>query len=58
MFSAWIRIAPPPPPPAALGHWLAGAIGLGAGGAIARIIVSVVGAVILIALLRGIGLFR
>jgi uncharacterized membrane protein YeaQ/YmgE (transglycosylase-associated protein family) len=42
----------------ALGHWLAGAIGLGTYGAIARLIVSVLGAVILIAILKGVGLFR
>jgi uncharacterized membrane protein YeaQ/YmgE (transglycosylase-associated protein family) len=42
----------------ALGHWLAGAIGLAAYGVIASGIVSVLGAVILIAILKGLGLFR
>jgi len=42
----------------ALGHWLAGAIGLATYGAIASGIVSVLGAVILIAILKGVGLFR
>ena len=42
----------------ALGHWLAGAIGLAAYGVIASGIVSVLGAVVLIAILKGLGLFR
>jgi uncharacterized membrane protein YeaQ/YmgE (transglycosylase-associated protein family) len=42
----------------ALGHWLAGAIGLWADSFIARFIVAVLGAVILIVILRGVGLFR
>ena len=42
----------------ALGHWLAGVIGLATYGAVARGIVSVVGAVLLIAILKGIGLLR
>jgi uncharacterized membrane protein YeaQ/YmgE (transglycosylase-associated protein family) len=42
----------------ALGHWVAGAIGLAAYGVIASGIVSVLGAVILIAILKGLGLFR
>ncbi len=42
----------------ALGHWVAGAIGLGAYGTIARLIVAILGAVILIAILKGVGLFR
>jgi len=42
----------------ALGHWLAGAIGLATYGVIASGIVSVLGAVILIAILKGVGLFR
>jgi uncharacterized membrane protein YeaQ/YmgE (transglycosylase-associated protein family) len=42
----------------ALGHFLAGAIGLAAYGTVARLIVSVVGAVLLIVILRALGLFR
>jgi len=42
----------------ALGHWLAGAIGLATYGVIASLIVSVLGAVVLIAILKGVGLFR
>jgi len=42
----------------ALGHFLAGAVGLAAYGMVGRLIVSVVGAVLLIAILRALGLFR
>jgi uncharacterized membrane protein YeaQ/YmgE (transglycosylase-associated protein family) len=42
----------------ALGHFLAGVIGLAAYGMAARLIVSVVGAVLLIAILRALGLFH
>ena len=42
----------------ALGHFLAGVIGMAAYGAAARLIVSVVGAVLLIAILRALGLFH
>ena len=42
----------------ALGHFLAGAIGMAAYGAAARLIVSVVGAVLLIVILRALGLFH
>ena len=43
----------------ALGHYLAGMLGLGAaGGGIGSIIVSILGAVVLIAILRALGLFR
>jgi uncharacterized membrane protein YeaQ/YmgE (transglycosylase-associated protein family) len=41
----------------ALGHWLAGALGITAGG-IGGFLVSLAGAIILIALLRAIGLFK
>jgi uncharacterized membrane protein YeaQ/YmgE (transglycosylase-associated protein family) len=43
---------------AALGHWLAGALGLASTNVIASLIVSILGAVILIAILKGVGLFR
>ena len=42
----------------ALGHFLAGVIGRAAYGAAARLIVSVVGAVLLIVILRALGLFH
>ena len=42
----------------ALGHFLAGVIGLAAYGMIGRLIVSVVGAVLLIAILRALGIFH
>jgi uncharacterized membrane protein YeaQ/YmgE (transglycosylase-associated protein family) len=42
----------------ALGHWLAGVMGLATYGVIVSLIVSVLGAVILIAILKGVGLFR
>ena len=42
----------------ALGHFLAGVIGMAAYGAAARLIVSVVGAVLLIVILRALGLFH
>lgn len=38
-----------------LGHWLAGAMGLGAGSPIVRLLVSVLGACILIFVLRAVG---
>jgi uncharacterized membrane protein YeaQ/YmgE (transglycosylase-associated protein family) len=41
----------------ALGHWLAGAIGITAGG-IGGFLVALAGAIILIALLRAIGIFK
>jgi len=41
----------------ALGHWLAGAIGIAAGG-IGGWLVSLGGAIVLIALLRAIGVFK
>ena len=42
----------------ALGHFLAGVIGMAAFGAAARLIVWVVGAVLLIVILRALGLFH
>ena len=42
----------------ALGHFLAGVMGMAAYGAAARLIVSVVGAVLLIVILRALGLFH
>ena len=42
----------------ALGHFLAGVIGMAAYGAAARLIVSVVGAVLLIVILWALGLFH
>ena len=41
-----------------LGHWLAGAVGIAAYGTLGGFIISLVGAVILIAILRAAGLFR
>lgn len=42
---------------AALGGWLAGALGIGAGGAMSYV-VALLGAVILIAILRALGVFK
>ena len=42
---------------AALGGWLAGVVGIGAGGVMSYVI-AVVGAVILIAILRALGVFK
>jgi len=42
----------------ALGFWVAGALGLAAYGAAARWIVSVGGAMLLIAILKGVGIMR
>ena len=41
-----------------LGFWLAGALGLGASGAIAQWLVAVVGAAVLIVILRALGIFK
>jgi uncharacterized membrane protein YeaQ/YmgE (transglycosylase-associated protein family) len=41
-----------------LGHWVAGALGIAAPGTLLSFIVSLIGAVILIAILRALGLFR
>jgi uncharacterized membrane protein YeaQ/YmgE (transglycosylase-associated protein family) len=43
---------------AALGHWLAGALGIVAVGSAAAWIVSIVGAVILLAILKALNIFR
>lgn len=42
---------------AALGGWLAGVLGIGAGGAMSYVI-ALLGAVILIAILRALGIFK
>ena len=42
----------------AIGFWLAGMLGLGANGAIARWLVSIAGAAILIALLKALNIFK
>jgi uncharacterized membrane protein YeaQ/YmgE (transglycosylase-associated protein family) len=42
----------------ALGHWLAGLLGLAASGMVVSLIVSVAGAVLLIVILKALGLFR
>ena len=41
-----------------LGQWLAGALGIAAMGSIASFLISLVGAVVLIAILRALGLFK
>ena len=41
-----------------LGFWLAGLLGLGASGAIMRWVIAVVGAVILIAILKALNIFK
>jgi uncharacterized membrane protein YeaQ/YmgE (transglycosylase-associated protein family) len=41
-----------------IGHWAAGALGIGAAGTLASWIVSLAGAVGLIAILRAIGVFK
>jgi uncharacterized membrane protein YeaQ/YmgE (transglycosylase-associated protein family) len=41
-----------------LGHWAAGALGIAAAGALASWLISVVGAVVLIAILRAVGVFK
>lgn len=41
-----------------LGFWLAGVLGLAAGGAIMRWVIAVVGAVILIAILKALNIFK
>jgi uncharacterized membrane protein YeaQ/YmgE (transglycosylase-associated protein family) len=42
----------------ALGHFIAGILGIAAYGSLGRFIISLVGAVLLIAILRVLGLFR
>ena len=41
-----------------LGHWLAGALGIAAFGSIGDFIISLVGAILLIVILRAAGLFK
>jgi uncharacterized membrane protein YeaQ/YmgE (transglycosylase-associated protein family) len=41
-----------------LGHWLAGALGIAAFGSIGSFIISLIGAVVLIAILRALGFFK
>ena len=41
-----------------LGHWVAGALGIAAFGSLGSFIISLVGAVILIAILRAMGFFK
>jgi uncharacterized membrane protein YeaQ/YmgE (transglycosylase-associated protein family) len=41
-----------------LGHWLAGALGIAAFGSLGSFIISLLGAVVLIAILRALGFFR
>ena len=41
-----------------IGHWAAGALGIAAAGTLANWIVSLVGAVVLIAILRAVGVFK
>lgn len=41
-----------------IGHWGAGALGIAAAGTLASWIISLVGAVVLIAILRAIGVFK
>ncbi len=43
---------------AAIGHWLFGALGLIAYGPVGRIIVNIAGAMVLIAVLRALGVYR
>ena len=43
---------------AAIGHWLFGALGLLAYGPVGRIIVNIAGAMVLIAVLRALGVYR
>ena len=41
-----------------LGYWVAGMLGLAAGGGFARFLVAVAGAVLLIVILRALGVFK
>jgi uncharacterized membrane protein YeaQ/YmgE (transglycosylase-associated protein family) len=41
-----------------LGFWIAGMLGLGAGGAIMRWVISIAGAAILIAILKALNIFK
>lgn len=42
----------------AIGFWIAGALGIAAGGGILRFVVAIGGAVLLIVVLRALGVFR
>jgi uncharacterized membrane protein YeaQ/YmgE (transglycosylase-associated protein family) len=41
-----------------IGHWIAGAAGLATTGSLGDIIVSLLGAIVLIAILRAVGIFK
>jgi len=41
-----------------IGYWAAGALGIAAGGGIVRFLVALAGAIVLIAILRALGLFK
>jgi uncharacterized membrane protein YeaQ/YmgE (transglycosylase-associated protein family) len=41
-----------------IGHWLAGALGIAATGSIGAFIISLIGAIVLIAILRAFGVFK
>lgn len=41
-----------------LGHWLAGALGIAAIGTAGNFVVSLLGAIVLLAILRAVGVFR
>jgi uncharacterized membrane protein YeaQ/YmgE (transglycosylase-associated protein family) len=41
-----------------IGFWLAGVLGIGAGGAIGAYLIAILGAVVLIGLLRALGVFK
>lgn len=43
---------------AAIGFWIAGALGIAAGGGILRFLVALAGAVLLIVILRALGVFK
>jgi len=43
---------------AALGHWLAGALGIAAVGSVGAWIVSIVGAVVLLAILKALNIYK
>jgi len=41
-----------------IGFWLAGVLGIGAGGAIGAYLIAILGAVVLIGILRALGVFK
>jgi len=41
-----------------LGFWLAGVLGIGAGSAVAAYVIAVIGAVVLIGILKAVGVFK